>query len=59
MWRRRIVRPSVRVYQPPADELDEKVDAILEKISRDGEASLSDQEREFLMEASRRKRNEM
>ena len=59
LWRRRIVRPSVRVYQPPADELDEKVDAILEKISRDGEASLSDQDREFLMEASRRKRDEM
>ena len=59
LWRRRIVRPSVRVYQPPADGLDEKVDAILEKISRDGEASLSDRDREFLMEASRRKRDEM
>ena len=59
LWRRRIVRPSVRVYQPPVDGLDEKVDAILEKISRDGEASLSDRDREFLMEASRRKRDEM
>jgi hypothetical protein len=55
-WRRRAVRPSVRVYQPPVDGLDDQVDAILAKISRDGEASLSDREREMLMEASRRKR---
>jgi membrane associated rhomboid family serine protease len=56
-WRRRVVRPSVRVYQPPVDGLDDQVDAILAKISRDGEASLSDREREMLMEASRRKRH--
>jgi len=55
-WRRRAVRPSVRVYQPPVDGLDDQVDAILAKISREGEASLSDREREMLMEASRRKR---
>jgi len=57
-WRRRAVRPSVRVYQPPVDGLDDQVDAILAKISREGEASLSDREREMLMEASRRKRQE-
>ena len=32
--------------------LDERVDAILEKISREGEASLTDQERALLKEAS-------
>ena len=58
-WRRRAVRPSVRVYQPPVDGLDDQVDAILAKISREGEASLSDREREMLMEASRRKRQEI
>jgi len=57
-WRRRVVQPSVRVYQPPVDGLDDQVDAILEKISRQGEASLSDRERQLLMEASRRKRQE-
>jgi len=55
-WRRRAVRPSVRVYRPSVDGLDDQVDALLEKISREGEASLSDRERELLMEASRRKR---
>ncbi|HAB14304.1 MAG TPA: hypothetical protein DCE47_21680, partial [Planctomycetaceae bacterium] len=51
LWRRRVARPSVRVYQPPVDGFDDQVDAILEKISREGEASLTDRERELLMEA--------
>ena len=58
LWRRRVARPSVRVYQPPVDGFDDQVDAILEKISREGEASLTDRERELLMEASRRKRQQ-
>ena len=58
LWRRRVVRPSVRVYQPPVDGFDDQVDAVLEKISRQGEASLTDGERDLLMEASRRKRQQ-
>ena len=58
LWRRRVARPSVRVYQPPVDGFDDQVDAILEKISREGEASLTGRERELLMEASRRKREQ-
>ena len=55
-WKKRAARPQVRVYRPPVDGLDDQVDAILEKISRDGEESLTDRERQTLMEASRRKR---
>ncbi|WP_339732605.1 rhomboid family intramembrane serine protease [uncultured Gimesia sp.] len=48
---------NLRVYSEPDAKLskaglDEKVDAILEKISREGEASLTDQERALLKEAS-------
>ena len=42
--------------KPEPDELDEKVDAILKKITEEGEASLTDAEREILNEAARRKR---
>ena len=54
----RAVRKSkFKVYSEPEPHLnraslDERVDAILEKISREGEASLTDQERELLKEAS-------
>ena len=58
LWRRRVVRPSIRVYQPPVDGFDDQVDAVLEKISRQGEASLTEGERDLLMEASRRKRQQ-
>jgi membrane associated rhomboid family serine protease len=47
----------VRVYRPPqepAPNLDNKVDAILEKIHSQGESSLTDQEREILRKASER-----
>ena len=51
-------RPKVRVYQPSVEEeaggFDAQVDAILEKISESGEASLTDQERDILKRASRR-----
>jgi len=48
---------NLRVYSEPDSKLskaklDEKVDAILEKISREGESSLTDQERALLKEAS-------
>jgi membrane associated rhomboid family serine protease len=49
-------RSNVKLYQPPEDasNLNDKVDAILGKISREGEASLTDAERETLKEASKR-----
>jgi membrane associated rhomboid family serine protease len=47
-------RPKVRIYQPKQENLDEQVDAILDKISREGEASLSEEERSILKDASRR-----
>ncbi len=50
------LRPRLRIHNPSGDDRDlsEKVDEILEKISREGEASLSKQERRTLEEASRR-----
>ncbi len=56
----RLKRPpeSVRLYEPSEEDhsenLDVKVDAILEKIQAHGEASLTDQEREVLRRASQR-----
>jgi membrane associated rhomboid family serine protease len=53
-------KPSgVRLYTPPQQQgkLNEQVDAILDKIHREGEASLTDREREILKEASRRLKN--
>jgi len=54
-------RPRVRVYQPedpePRDSnVDAEVDRLLEKISRQGESSLTEKERTFLAEASRKYR---
>jgi hypothetical protein len=50
------LRPKLKVHDPAADERDlsREVDRILEKISREGEASLSKQERATLERASRR-----
>jgi membrane associated rhomboid family serine protease len=50
------LRPRLRIHNPTGDgrELNQKVDEILEKISREGEASLTKQERRTLEEASRR-----
>ena len=51
-------RPSdIKIYEPeqPAD-LDAEVDRILEKISREGEESLTKKERETMITASRRAR---
>lgn len=50
------LRPKLRLHDPEFDEreLNREVDKILEKISREGEASLSKKERRTLEEASRR-----
>jgi membrane associated rhomboid family serine protease len=53
----RLKRPTkLRLHDPEAEErqLARQVDAILEKISRDGESSLTKQERRTLEQASRR-----
>jgi membrane associated rhomboid family serine protease len=49
-------RPKLRVHDPDKDarDLNRQVDAILEKIHREGEASLTKKERKTLEEASRR-----
>lgn len=49
-------RPKLKLHDPDRDKakLSQKVDAILEKISREGEASLTRSERRTLEEASRR-----
>lgn len=48
-------RPKLRVHEPDHDEsFSDQVDRILEKISREGEASLTAQERHTLEDASRR-----
>jgi membrane associated rhomboid family serine protease len=49
---------SIRIYEPPprqpAANLEQQVDAILEKMFAHGEASLTDSERELLKQASER-----
>ena len=56
--RRAWIRPRhVKVYRPPEEapqSFDLKVDAILDKIHAQGEASLTDQERDVLRKASER-----
>jgi membrane associated rhomboid family serine protease len=49
-------RPKLRLHEPPQreEDLSRQVDRILEKISREGEASLTQAERRTLEEASRR-----
>ena len=48
-------RPKLRIHQPGPNEADlsQQVDQILEKISREGEASLTSKERKTLENASR------
>ena len=53
---------NVRIYEPPEErvatpDLKVRVDEILAKISAQGEASLTEKEREILKEASRRFKN--
>ncbi len=54
--KRTLLRPKLRIHDPDREsrDLSRQVDAILEKISREGEASLSKKERRTLEEASRR-----
>ena len=49
-------RPRLRIHEPSTAErnLNQKVDAILEKISREGKDSLTREERRTLEDASRR-----
>ncbi len=50
-------RPKLRVHEPAADgneTLEERVDRLLDKVSRQGIDSLSDEERRLLEDASRR-----
>jgi hypothetical protein len=56
-WGAPLNRPKVRIYEPNPENLDEQVDAILDKIHREGEASLTDRERSILKDASRRYKN--
>jgi membrane associated rhomboid family serine protease len=50
------LRPKLRIHDPTTDDrnLTGEVDRILEKISREGESSLTKQERAILEKASRR-----
>jgi membrane associated rhomboid family serine protease len=66
-WKRRLRQPRLRVYheeEPPTpvtvaaaaprddEQLEAKMDAILEKISRTGKESLTENERQLLLRAS-------
>jgi membrane associated rhomboid family serine protease len=60
-WRRlrpKLGQPQLRVHEPDEEDqppdLSARVDAILEKISRQGESSLTPEERQTLEDASRR-----
>ena len=47
-----VKEPNVKIYVPPKEEMDREVDRILDKINREGKASLTLQENELLMRAS-------
>ncbi len=49
-------QPKFKIHreEPPEENISQRVDEILEKISRQGEASLSDEERRTLQDASRK-----
>ncbi len=60
-WFKNLTRPKMRVYRDndsPGEQpgLQQRVDQILAKITREGESSLTDDERKTLEEASRRYR---
>lgn len=58
---RQLNRPKFRVVNPEMEEheMQERLDEVLEKYHREGEGSLTRQEREFLEEASRRIREKL
>lgn len=47
-----VQEPRVQLYIPPKEELDREVDRILDKINREGKASLTLPENETLLRAS-------
>lgn len=47
-------RPNVRIYEPPTDTLEADLDRVLDKINREGRASLTAAENEILNRASER-----
>ena len=49
--------PKVRIYEPPADDFEQQLDRILDKINREGKASLTSDETAFLDKASEHMRN--
>ena len=56
-WRAERSRPKLRVVRAEPEEdadFDRQVDAVLEKLGREGEASLSVKERKLLKQASKR-----
>jgi hypothetical protein len=59
-WLRSLRRPKFRIHRPPEtpNGLNEEVDRILEKIHREGEASLTAKERRTLETASREYRQQ-
>lgn len=58
-------KPNLKVHHPPVEDAPDdsrfarRVDALLEKVAQQGEASLTDEERAVLIEASRRARERM
>jgi hypothetical protein len=52
---------KLKIFAPPAatnSNLDAQMDPILEKISREGEASLTQRERNILIQASKKLRKD-
>jgi hypothetical protein len=49
---RPVSQTQVRLYEPPVDPLDSEVDRLLDKINREGKASLSPAELDVLNRAS-------
>jgi membrane associated rhomboid family serine protease len=49
--------PEVKLYEPPSEQLERDVDRLLDKINREGQDSLTKEEKEILMKASESYRN--
>lgn len=49
--------PEVKLYEPPAEQLERDVDRLLDKINREGQDSLTKEEKEILVKASESYRN--
>jgi hypothetical protein len=61
MAARRKSRGKLKLFSPPGQpdvDLSDQVDRILDKITREGEASLTDRERKILTQASKQLRRE-